>query len=80
VLRPAKVELSLALADALAHEVGCSFANVSTTLTAGSIDEAITSFAAVFALGWSSVEYVASQESILFASVVVIVHVVVHVV
>lgn len=65
-LRHAKVKLSLASAGALAFEVGCSFANVSTTLAAGSIDEAIASLGTVFRLLWTSVENVASQETVLF--------------
>lgn len=65
-LRHAKVKLSLASAGALAFEVGCSFANVSTTLAAGSIDEAIASLGAVFRLLRTSVENVASQEAVLF--------------
>ena len=65
-LRHAIVELSLASAGALAFEVGCSFANVSTTLATGSIDEAIASLGAVFNFCWTSVENVASQEAILF--------------
>lgn len=62
----AKVELSLASAGALAFEVCCSFANVSTTLATRSIDEAITSLGTVFTFCWTSVENVASQEAVLF--------------
>ena len=65
-LRHAKVKLSLASAGALAFEVGCSFANVSTTLAAGSIDQAIASLGAVFRLLRTSVENVASQKAVLF--------------